>query len=130
MGKEVSSGLLDYSVKDGYHRLVVLVDPELHRLFRSLVPRYYVCRPQKYPPHITVVRGEQPRTDEWGKYQGSLVEFTYDPWLFHDGVYWWFNCWSDFLVEVRLGLGLPSSYHLTRPPDGAECFHSTIGNSK
>lgn len=125
-----SVGTLDYSIKDGYHRLVVEVDPELPRLFRALMPRYYVCRPQRYSPHITVVRGEQPQTSEWGLHAGRLVEFEYDPYVHYDGTYWWFECYSDFLVEIRLGLGLPSSYRTTRPPNGKECFHSTIGNSK
>lgn len=125
-----SEGTLDYSVTDGYYRLVVLVDRELHRFYRSLIPPYYTCRPQRYPPHITVVRGENPKTGVWGKYQGTLVEFSYDSFLHHDGVYWWFNCFSDRLTQVRLELGLPSSYRLTRPPDGTECFHSTVGNSK
>jgi hypothetical protein len=125
-----SVGTIDYSVVNGYHRMVVLVDPELHRFFRSLVPPHNVCRPQRYPPHITVVRGEIPETDAWGKYQGTSVKFYYENFLHHDGVYWWFNCYSTFLTDVRLELGLPRSYHLTRPPNGAECFHSTIGNSK
>ncbi len=126
----LSLGALDYCVKDDYYRLVVLVDPELHRFLRSLVPPYYVCRPQKYPPHITVVRGEKPKTEAWGKYQGTMVEFSYETFLHHNDVYWWFNCYSDRLTEIRLELGLPPSYRLTRPPDGADCFHSTVGNSK
>jgi len=125
-----SEGQLKYSVDDGYYRLVVIVDPELHRLFRSLVPRYYICRPQRYPPHITVVRGEAPKTDAWERHAGRSIQFEYDTYLHYDGTYWWFNCYSDLLTSIRLELGLPSSYRLTRPPDGAECFHSTIGNSK
>lgn len=126
----ISSGILEYSVKDDYYRLVVLVDPELHRYLRSLVPPYHVCRPQKYPPHITVVRGEPPQAGVWGKFQGTSVEFYYENFIHHDGVYWWINCYSEALTSLRLELGLPASYHLTRPPDGTECFHSTIGNAK
>lgn len=125
-----STGTLQYSVKDDYYRLVVLVDPELHRFFRSLVPKQYVCQPQRYPPHITVVRGEKPLTDAWLKHQGQAVTFDYDSYLHHDEVYWWFNCHSPHLLNIRIELGLPSSYRLTRPPDGTDCFHSTIGNSK
>lgn len=132
MGQEflTSQGSLEYSVKDGYFRLVVLVDPELHRFFRSLVPKYYTCHPQRYSPHITVVRGERPKTSAWERHKGELVAFQYDPYLHHDGRYWWFNCFSDRLTTFRLELGLPLSYHLSRPPTGEECFHSTVGNSK
>ena len=125
-----SSGTLEYSIKGDYYRLVVLVDPELHRFFRSTIPKYYICKPQRYAPHITVVRGETPCTDAWDRHAGALVNFEYDPYLHHDGMYWWFNCYSDLLTSVRLELGLAASHKLTSPPDGTECFHSTIGNSK
>lgn len=126
-----SAGSLEYSVHEGYYRCVVNVDPELTRYLRSLVPKYYICKPQKYAPHITVVRGETPpRTDEWALFQGEIVQFEYESYLHYDGTYWWINCWSPRLTEVRIGLNLPPSYHLTRPPDGSECFHSTVGNSK
>jgi len=126
-----SKGLFEYRVVDGYHRLVVLVDPELHRYLRALVPRGATCNRPRYAPHITVVRGEvPPRLDLWGKLEGQEVEFEYSDFIHHDGTYWWINCFSSTLIDVRLELGLPSSYRLTRPPDGTECFHSTIGNSK
>lgn len=125
-----SSGVLRYSIDGSYHRLVVEMDPEIHRLYRALIPKYYVCRPQKYAPHITVVRGEQPLTGAWGKHEGKGIDFEYETYLHYNGIYWWINCHSVALTSIRLELGLPSSYYLTRPPDDAECFHSTIGNSK
>lgn len=68
--------------------------------------------------------------DVWGRYKGIKAEFEYDSYLHCDGIYWWFNCFSKALTDIRLELGLPASYHLTRPPDGTECFHSTVGNRK
>jgi len=130
MRRVFSSGVLRYSLTVDYHRLVVEVDPEIHRFYRALIPKYYVCRPQRYAPHITVVRGEYPRTGAWGKYEGQSVDFEYETYLHHNGVYWWVNCYSPTLIDIRLELGLPSSYYLTRPPDDTECFHSTLGNSK
>lgn len=126
-----SLGTLDYSLSDGYYRLVVSVDPELHRYYRSRIPKSFVCNPQRYPPHITVVRGEvPPLKDLWGRYQGRQVCFDYSPEIRNDETYWWLNCYAQVLTDIRLELGLPASYHLTRPPSGEECFHTTIGNRK
>lgn len=127
----LSTGKLSYALDKGYYKVTVLVDPELHRYLRALVPRRFVCRKQKYPPHITVVRGEvPPNQSQWGLYEGRDIEFQYSDYLHSDDQYWWINCYSAKLIDIRLGLGLASSYHLTRPPDGQECFHSTIGNQK
>lgn len=34
------------------------------------------------------------------------------------------------LGDLRVSLGLPESSQWTRPPDGRECFHMTVGNTK
>ena len=125
-----SSGYLDYSIREGLYRLVVLVDEELHRFYRSLIPPQYVCRRPKYPPHITVVRRETPLTDSWGLSHGMEVSFEYDSFIHRGHSYWWLNCYSEELNRLRVELGLPHSCSLTRPPDGTECFHSTLGNEK
>lgn len=126
-----SDGILAYSNLDGYYRLVLEVDPELHRYLRGLIPSRFTCKVPRYSPHITVVRNEPPRVAEnWGKYEGKLVSFTYDPFLNYDGTYWWIKCYSEELILIRLELGLASSHHHTRPPTDEECFHSTVGNSK
>lgn len=106
-------------------RLVVLVDTELARYYRSQIPKSMVCRAGRYAPHITVVRNEPYEKD-----LQDPVEFEYDPYIHFNGVYWWLNCFSPTLISVRLELGLPASTDLTRPPDGSECFHMTVGNTK
>lgn len=126
----LSEGQLEYSVVEGYHRLVVNVDPELHRYLRHQIPKTFSCQRPKFPPHITVVRGETPLTNKWNDHNGKTVSFSYDPYIHYKEPYWWINCWSKALTDIRLELGLPTSYHLSRPPDGTDCFHSTIGNSK
>lgn len=124
-------GNLNYSVLNGYYRLSLDVDYELHRYLRSLVPPKYVCKPTRYFPHITVVRNEPPVIlSNWEKYPNRTVRFHYSDYLHYDNTYWWINCWSEDLVAIRLELGLPPSHHHTRPSTDEECFHSTVGNSK
>lgn len=124
----LSEGKLDYSLP---HKLVVLIDRGICDFYRKLIPPSYVCRPQMYAPHITVVRKELPPNMEfWGKYQNDLVSFSYDPYIHYNGTYWWLNVDCPRLTEIRTELGLEPWTELTRPPDGCEWFHTTIGNSK
>lgn len=109
-------------------KLWVEVDPGLVRLCRSLVPPARRPAPQKYDPHVTVVRNE-PFCLPPG-FQERDVWFTYDPDVVEGEVYWWLRCWSLDLTSLRLSLGLPASSEFTRPPDGEDCFHITVGNKK
>ncbi|MFA6049931.1 MAG: hypothetical protein WC761_01920 [Candidatus Paceibacterota bacterium] len=123
-----SQGVLHYSLP---HKLVVLIDENISSYYRKLVPKYFICQPQMYAPHITVIRKEEPsKMHLWGKYEGHEVSFTYDPYIHSDGVYWWLNVDCPRLTEIRTELGLEPWTVLTRPPDGCEWFHTTIGNSK
>lgn len=126
-----STGVLNYSQENGSYRLVLDVDPGLHDYLRALIPKYLSCNKPKYAPHITLVRNEVP-TDLsfWGRRQGVQVPFSYYPFVHNNDVYWWINCFSDSFTQVRKELGLPSSSKFTKPPNGADCFHFTIGNSK
>ena len=128
-----SKGPLRYSYEgDVGHKLIVEVDPEIASFYRSLIPKYHKLNPQRYRPHISVVRKEVPINMEcWGKYEGDLVEFEYSNEVHHGTVYWWLNAFSYKLEEIRLELGLPVSTEYTRPPgDYIKCFHITIGNNK
>lgn len=128
-----SKGPLRYGVDNaGIPKLNVMVCPGIVSLYRALMPEYIDCRPQMYPPHISVVRKEvPPKMELWGKYEGEEVEFAYHNYVYNGTVYWWLNAFSKRLEEIRLELGLPVSTQYTRPPIGwIKCFHITLGNNK
>lgn len=127
-----SLGVLRY-INDnriGY-KLIVEIDQDICDFYRHLIPKWYDIRPQKYPAHISVVRHEAvPKLEYWGKYEGELIDFCYDTEIQRDKVYWWLNVNANRLCEIRLELGLSQHSKFSRPPDGTECFHTTIGNCK
>jgi len=123
-------GILRYT---GGERLVVEVDEDFGRYYRRLIPKSYPTQKPRWPPHITVVRAGKDipvNMEAWGRYEGAEVEFSYDPELRLDKVYYWLNVWCDRLSKIRQELGLPPKSRWTRPPDAHECFHITIANRK
>lgn len=128
-----SKGPLKYShsTNAGF-KLIVEVDPGITSFCRALIPKHITINPQRYAPHISVVRHEHAvNMDFWGRYEGQFVEFEYDPYIHHGKVYWWLNVFSTRLEEIRVELGLPVSSEYTRPPDGYDkVFHMTLGNHK
>lgn len=104
------------------------VDPGIVLLVRSLIPVARRPKPQRYDPHITVVRNEgfslPPGLAE------KDVWFTYDPAVVEGEVYWWLRAWCLDLTSLRLSLGLSASSEFSRPPNGEDCFHITVGNTK
>jgi len=40
----------------------------------------------------------------WGRCENKLIE--YEPFPYYDGTYWWLNCYSEYLEEIRKELGL------------------------
>ena len=128
-----SSGPLRYSYNEDYgYRLVLDVDPGVVALSRYLVPKAFKLNPQKYKPHISIVRKEVPgKLEFWGLYESELVEFEYTNIIYSGTVYWWLNAFSKRLEEIRLELGLPVHSLYTVPPEGyLKCYHITIGNIK
>jgi hypothetical protein len=126
-----STGVLRYSRPEDRFKLVVEIDQAIALFYRALVPRSVRLNPTRYAPHITVVRDEiPPNLEAWGKYEGHDLRFEYEPLVQRGEVYYWLNVFSDRLRSIRQELGLPPTSHLTRPPDDADCFHSTIGNLK
>ena len=124
-----SIGTLDYSTDP--HKLVLVVDNDIGRFYRSLIPKYMNVKGPMYPSHISVVRNEiVPNLEVWGKYQDLQVDFEYDSFIFNDELYYWLNARSSFLEDVRAELGLPALSEFTRSPDGRHRFHITIGNTK
>lgn len=125
-------GVLHYShsVEKGY-RLVVDIDPEIARLARYFISMAADIRLPRYPAHITVVRDEVPTVLEmWGVDDGDEVHFNYSPIVYNDKTYWWLIAHSAHLLSIRARLGLAPYSEKSRPPDGTDCFHITVGNTK
>ena len=128
-----SKGLLRYSnAGDVGLKLILDVDPEIARFYRSLIPKYIITNPQKYTPHISVVRHEHSINMEyWGKYENEQIEFEYSNHIHNGTVYWWLNAFSTRLEEIRVELGLYVHDKYTQPPEGyLKTFHITLGNTK
>jgi hypothetical protein len=132
MGPTVTlNGTLRYALDPLPHAWLE-VDPGIVKLARALIPRAQLPDPQRYAPHITVIRNEilPPAHADLGVPDGLNFEFTYDSRLREGDVYWWLRVWSPALTQLRLDLGLRPSSEYSRPPDGEDCFHITVGNKK
>lgn len=124
-----SVGSLVYS--ENPYKLIVSVDDEIARYYRSFIPKYYKVQKPLYPAHISTVRNEQPlNLSVWGKYHNQPIEFDYENYIYNGEVYYWLNVYSDGLEEIRIELGLPNTSQYTRSPDNRHRFHCTIGNVK
>ena len=127
-----SKGILRYSPKligvSEKWWLVLNCDAELGRYYRCLYEfKYRKCCKLQTPgwkEHISVVRNEEPADQHkplWQKYEGLEVEFKYEPLVRDNEVYFWLEVECDFLLDVRVELGLP------RNPEFD--LHVTIGNN-
>jgi hypothetical protein len=129
--RRAAHGTLRHDFGSEGFKLYVEVDPEIGRLYRSLIPKYLHPQPTRYAPHITVVRREGPFASwRWQHLEGLTVTFFYDPEVQYDETYFWLNCWSQGLLNIRFELGLQDHTPYTRPPTGEECFHCTVANAK
>lgn len=128
-----STGCLRYSKNP--LKLILSVDQGIVDYYYSLIPRWTWPRVnrQKFKAHISVVRNvipDQKHMKLWGKYEGRIIEFEYDPFVMNDGTYYWLNAFSPALEQVRIELGLPIADKFTRAPDGSHRFHITVANNK
>lgn len=129
--KVTGEGSLHYEFVRGLYRLVVDVDPGIVEYYRALVPRHVRINRQKYTPHISVVREEVlPNPAPWSAHEGQVLVFDYSIAVKNNDVYYWLEVYSDRLGDVRDELGLTRGCWYTWPPDGADCFHCTLGNKK
>jgi hypothetical protein len=111
-------------------KVILAVDPGLAELYRSLIPKHFAVKRGRYDPHITVAR-EELISDKWKSWSGTRVRFWYDTNIRNDGsVYWWLNVQSIALNILRVHCDLPLYSEKSRPPDGSDNFHITIGNTK
>lgn len=118
-------GKLDYT-----NSLVVLIDDEIGKYYRSLIPKYLNVKGTRYPAHISVTRKSPiPNLSVWGKYQDKEILIDYDPFIYNDETYFWINAYCYFLEYVRLELGMKN---LSKYNDkfNKRKFHITIGNIK
>jgi len=102
---------------------------EIRRLRIALAPKAWEVQPQRYDPHVTVLRLEKedmPADELWAlkPRDGELVEVAYDTTLRCAGVYWFFDAWSPELMAVRVSLGLKPLR------EGYFMQHITMGNMK
>lgn len=128
-----SKGTLRYShAGDAGFKLILEIDPGIAYFYRSMIPKYIKLNPQRYAPHISVVRHEHDLNMKyWGLYEGQEIEFEYSNYIHNGQIYWWINAFSIPLEEIRTELGLYVHDKYTQPPDGfAKCFHITLGNIK
>lgn len=118
-------------IDEAIFKMVLIIDRGISDLYFHLIPTYYYVQRQKYHPHITVVRNEiVPDKELFWSYNNKKIKFYYDNEIKNDNRYWWLNVFCDELYSIRLSLGLKKSYRLYLPPDGKDCFHTTIGNMK
>lgn len=126
-----SVGTLQYH--SGY-KLTLDVDINIAFYYKSLIPLWLHPQPQRYMPHITIVRPkyELPVHKQfWGKYRNEKIEFYYDSWIHSGKEYFWLNVFSVRLEQIRAELGLYIDDKFTKPPEGfRKCFHMTIANRK
>ena len=107
---------------------VAYIDRGLIDYYRSLIPKTHYVQPQKYPPHITIVRQKieaSPKKENWGKYEGMEIILYYDNRICYNyDLYYWLNAKSPQIEAIRIELGLP----VYRVPFNS--YHITIGNKK
>jgi hypothetical protein len=107
--------------------MVAYLDNQIIEYWRSLIPQYYGVNPPRTPAHISIVRPfENPDRWCWNKFNNWPVDVIYYAGVRTDRnqLYWWLDCDSDDIVDIRRQLGLPDYLGLF------ECQHITIGNTK
>lgn len=127
-----SSGLIRYSPqllggKGGKYWVVTDGDPEIGRYMRHLYclmnNRCKTLDRPAWKEHITVIRNEQPTDDKmvfWEKYNGLVIDFSWDLIPETDEYYYWIPIQCSFALDMREELGLP------REPEYS--LHLSIGH--
>jgi hypothetical protein len=116
----------------GFTNLVLDVDQDIVDYYRWLLPRSIWLQTQMYPAHISVIRNETvPRMDLWGKYENEEIAFSYSNVIRNGTLYYWLDCFSNRLEEIRAEIGLINdSLYIQTPLGYAKTFHITLGNFK
>ena len=101
------------------------IDDEIGKYYRSLLPKALYIQPPKRKTHVSIVRPfEFKECKTWDVKKCCAVRVIYYHSVQNDGVYYWLNCTSKSIGQIRLALGLPEF----RNKFGT--YHITIGNRK
>lgn len=129
-GLHKSKGIISYDNTNKL-KLIVKIDPGIYMLYRKLIPKAQHYNPQKYSPHISVVRNETPpNMNFWGKYEKKETEFFYTSQVQKSQNYIWLNVYSEELEKIRTELGLKNDLYEKTHPNFIKTFHITLGNLK
>ena len=124
-----SKGILQYiDLEQEQYKLWLLIDNEIGRYYRSLIPDKINI--PRYPYHISIIRGPVPNLDKWKAYEGEEIEFKYENFVYKGQTYWWLNVSCKRLEDIRAELGLDPIGDVTLSPDGKQNWHVTIANNK
>lgn len=105
--------------------VVLEVDPQISFYYQWLLSKEGIrFNKPMYPAHITIIRkGEVEIHDT--KYQDNEVEFSYNPGIRNDELFFWLSVETNERFEkIRLDYGLDWCY------DKKKYYHMTIGNMK
>lgn len=108
-------------------KIVGLIDEGICDTYYSLIPAYFIARRPKHNHKITIVRSPPIETfnfDDSIVLDGKTFSFEYDSFINQRGLYFYLDCWSKDIQEIRKSLGLPIYRN------GYTSYHITIGNVK
>lgn len=105
----------------------VIIDQGISDFYRWLIPKYKNVKTQRHRAHITLVRSfEKPNYhfENFKKYSKyKTIKFFYSPYIYNDDKYYYLNCISPEIENIRTILGLPVFRF-------ENCYHITLGNTK
>jgi hypothetical protein len=133
LARAFGEGVLRYrrDEDEKFYRVVVDIDPGIADFYRWQVPKHLRLNRQKFLPHVTVAREREfPKPHMWQRNDGERILFAYDKTVQVDETYAWLDVYCVRLEEIRQELGLARIGIGARPPDGKNCFHTTLGNFK
>jgi hypothetical protein len=121
-----SKGILRYKGTDS-NWVVLDIDNEIARYYRTHIPKHIRFNIPKYEPHITVINGKYESLTQmgaWGRHEGEEIEFEYDNEIKFGEPYIWLEVRSKRFEEIRTELGVGDFF------DKTKWFHITIANTK
>ena len=105
-------------------KIVAELSKDFGDYYFSLIPKYYYANRQKHSVHVTIVRSFEVVPDNLWKSFSDKIVIYYDPTIIFGIPYFYLNCWSKDIINIRRELGL-SKYRFER-----SSYHITIGNTK
>jgi len=115
--------------------LILDCDQQIADYYRALMPKYMDVRRPRYGAHITISRPEVEMPSNlvfWRAFEGENIEFYYEPCVRfgESGMYYWLNCFSNRLDELRRDLGLAVEPRDNTPEGFGKTYHMTVANRK